>query len=56
MYETGLKACKILQSALKGEIQPTVQFRKIPMIPSGNMHVPAGPLGPFFQLGAEENR
>ncbi len=51
IFETGKKACEILQSTLKGEIQPTVQWRKIPMVPVGDLNAPDGPLGHYFQMG-----
>lgn len=53
MFETGFKAAKILFATLKGEISPKIGWRKIPMIASGDLRVPEGPLGRFFKRAEE---
>jgi microcystin degradation protein MlrC len=47
-YETGLKAGKIMLGLLRGENRPSTGWRKLPMIATGNLLAPEGPLGDFF--------
>lgn len=49
MFETGFKAAKILFATIRGEVKPTMGWRKIPMIVGANTLVPQGPLGEFFE-------
>jgi len=47
-FEIGVKAARIMFQILRGEVTPTIRWRKIPMIATGNLLAPEGPLGPFF--------
>jgi microcystin degradation protein MlrC len=47
-FDTGVKAAGIMFQILRGEVRPTIRWRKIPMIATGNLLAPEGPLGPFF--------
>jgi microcystin degradation protein MlrC len=47
-YETGLKAGKIMLGLLQGRSRPSIGWRKLPMIATGNLLAPEGPLGDFF--------
>jgi len=55
--ETGFKAASILKQILLHEIDPIVEYCKIPMFPAGNVLVQDGPLKEFFDsaLEAEKN-
>ena len=56
MFETGYKTAKILFSALKGSTKPVIAWRKLPMISSGDLRVPGGPLEEFFREAEEYER
>jgi len=49
MFETGFKAAKIMFATVKKEIKPIIGWRKIPMIATGDLRVPGGPLEEFFR-------
>lgn len=51
--ETGIKAAGIILGILRGEIKPTLGWRKLPMIATGNLLAPEGPLGDFFAEAEE---
>ena len=56
IFETGYKVAKILFSALKGLVKPVIAWRKLPMIASGDLRVPGGPLEEFFRKAEEYER
>jgi len=53
LLETGYKAAKILFAAIRGEVEPVIRWRKLPMIAMGDLRVPEGPLGAFFKRAKE---
>lgn len=52
-HAIGAKAARIMFAAVRGQLRPTIRWRKIPMIASGNLLAPEGPLGPFFAQAKE---
>jgi microcystin degradation protein MlrC len=54
--ETGVKAAEIMLGLLREEIRPALGWRKLPMIATGNLLSPEGPLGEFFAEAEELER
>lgn len=51
--QIGFKVGRTLFQMLRGEVRPTIRWRKIPMIATGNLLAPEGPLGRFFTEARE---
>jgi microcystin degradation protein MlrC len=51
--EIGVKAAEIMLHIVREEIKPIVGWRKLPMIATGNLLAPDGPLGDFFAEAEE---
>jgi microcystin degradation protein MlrC len=48
-FETGYKAAKILFSAVRNGVRPTIGWRKLPLFSMGDMVTTGGPLKEFFE-------
>jgi microcystin degradation protein MlrC len=52
LYETGVKAARLLLRMLAGRVRPTMAFRKLPMIlPAENMQTTRGPMHRLIERG-----
>jgi len=52
LYETGVKAARLLLRALAGRVSPAMAFRKLPMIlPAENMQTTRGPMHRLIERG-----
>ena len=52
LYETGVKAARLLLQTLAGRASPVMAFRKLPMIvPAENMQTTSGPMHRLIQRG-----
>jgi microcystin degradation protein MlrC len=50
LHESGLHAARLLLKILTGEVQPSISFRKLPLIvPAENMQTTSGPFGALMQ-------
>jgi microcystin degradation protein MlrC len=52
LYETGVKAARLLLQTLSGDVRPVMAFRKLPMIvPAENMQTTSGPMHRLVERG-----
>jgi microcystin degradation protein MlrC len=52
LYETGVKAARLLLETLAGQVSPVMAFRKLPMIvPAENMQTTRGPMHRLIERG-----